>query len=55
MWRSHGKASSSIPCLSPAARSRAYLKGIIVSDADTINIVRDAFHDEWNYTIDHPG
>ena len=31
----------------------AYQKGIKVSDAEmaTINIVRDAFHGEWNYTI----
>jgi hypothetical protein len=33
--------------------TRAYPKGIRVSDAemDALNIQRDAFHPEWNYTI----
>ena len=32
---------------------KAYIKGIVVSDAEMaeINIVRDDFHGEWNYTI----
>lgn len=36
--------------------TRLYAKAIKVSDEefDRINIVRDAFHPEWNYTI-HPG
>ena len=31
----------------------AYTKGIVVTDAEMaeINIVRDDFHGEWNYTI----
>ena len=33
--------------------SNAYPKGIVVSDQEIaeINITRDAFHGEWNYTI----
>ena len=33
--------------------SADYLKGIIVSDRemDGLNISRDAFHGEWNYTL----
>ena len=33
--------------------ANAYLKGISVSDADmnSINMTRDEFHGEWNYTI----
>ncbi len=33
--------------------SNAYPKGIVVSDREIaeINITRDAFHGEWNYTI----
>jgi hypothetical protein len=33
--------------------SQAYPTGLTVSDAElkALNIVRDAFHDEWNYTI----
>jgi hypothetical protein len=36
--------------------SNAYAKGIVVSDHEMagLNITRDAFHGEWNYTI-HPG
>jgi len=32
---------------------KRYEKGIKVSDKDfkTINIVKDSFHSEWNYTI----
>jgi hypothetical protein len=35
--------------------STHYPKGIVVSDQamDNLNITRDAFHGEWNYTI-HP-
>jgi Rhodopirellula transposase DDE domain len=35
--------------------SGAYAKGIVVSDQEiaALNIIRDAFHGEWNYTI-HP-
>jgi hypothetical protein len=35
--------------------SHAYAKGIVVSDREMagLNITRDAFHGEWNYTI-HP-
>ena len=35
--------------------SAYYPKGIVVSDQamDNLNITRDAFHGEWNYTI-HP-
>jgi len=33
--------------------SQAYPTGITVTDAElkALNIVRDAFHGEWNYTI----
>jgi hypothetical protein len=33
--------------------TNTYPKGIVVSDAEmeTIHIVRDEFHGEWNYTI----
>jgi Rhodopirellula transposase DDE domain len=33
--------------------SNTYPKGIVVSDAEmtAINIIRDEFHGEWNYTI----
>ena len=33
--------------------SNAYPKGVVVSDQEIaeINITRDAFHGEWNYTI----
>lgn len=39
----------------PSGQEREYPKGIKVSDADlaAINIVRDDFYGEWNYTI-HP-
>ena len=35
--------------------SAHYPKGIVISDQamDNLNITRDAFHGEWNYTI-HP-
>lgn len=33
--------------------SRIYKKGIVVSDEELakINIIKDAFHGEWNYQI----
>jgi len=33
--------------------SNSYIKGVKVSDAEmaTLNIERDPFHPEWNYTI----
>ena len=33
--------------------TNAYPKGIVVSDQEmaALNIARDAFHGEWNYTI----
>jgi hypothetical protein len=33
--------------------TKAYPKGIVVSEEEmsTINIMRDDFHGEWNYTI----
>jgi Rhodopirellula transposase DDE domain len=35
--------------------SNVYAKGIVVSDQDMarLNITRDEFHGEWNYTL-HP-
>ena len=35
--------------------TNSYPKGIVVSDQEMagINITRDAFHGEWNYTIHH--
>jgi hypothetical protein len=39
--------------LEPKLDTNAYEKGIKVSDAElaTLNLKRDTFHPDWNYTI----
>lgn len=42
-----------LPRHAPELDTRAYARGISVSDQDmaVLNIARDPFHGEWNYTI----